>query len=302
VVDLRQLRYFVAVAEERNFGRAASRLHVSQPPITRQVKLLEEALQTQLFERMPWGVQLTPAGEALLPRAQEIIALVGYASELTQRVGSGYVGRLDVGIFGSGALSVVPSILKSFTSAFPKVEIALLNVPQALQIQALRQRRILITFDRYLPDDPDLVVEVVIREPLFLALHESNPLARERNISFKRLEGQPMMIARDSRHADWLRLVCSDNGFEPTISQRAGDVVSGLTFVANGFGVEIVPESVQVLKLPGLTYRPLRFVSGPRAHLDLQCAYRKGETSPLLSGILEATRNYGKHSKEKQRR
>jgi len=294
VVDLRQLKYFVAVAEERNFGRAASRLHVSQPPITRQVKLLEGKLLTQLFERMPWGVDLTPAGKALLPRAQEILAAVGYAAELTQRVGKGDLGRLDVGIFGSGALSIVPSILKHYLREYPRVEIALLNVPQPIQLQALRQRRILITFDRYLPEDSDLIVKVVAQERLLLALHQSNPLARDSHVVFKKLEGQPILMARDPRHADWLRLLCSDNGFEPTVSQRAGDVVAGLTFVANGFGVEIVPESVRVLRLPGLTYRPLRSIAGPRAHIDLHCAYRRGETSPLLPGILDAVRSYGR--------
>jgi DNA-binding transcriptional LysR family regulator len=301
-VDLRQLRYFVAVAEERNFGRAASRLHVSQPPITRQIKLLEEELATPLFVRMPWGVELTPAGEALLPRAQEIAALVSYTSDLTQRVGTGDVGRLDVGIFGSGALSIVPLILKHYAHRYPSVEVALLNVPQAIQLQALRQRRILITFDRYLPDDSDLAVEVVARERLFLALHESNPLARRSHVSFRDLKNEPMIMARDSRHADWLRSLCHDNGFEPTVSQRAGDVVSGLTFVANGFGVEIVPESVQVLQLPGLTYRGLRSVTGPHAHLELQCAYRKAETSPLLPGILDAVRSYSRSSVRSKRK
>jgi LysR family transcriptional regulator, benzoate and cis,cis-muconate-responsive activator of ben and cat genes len=291
-VDLRQLRYFVAVAEERNFGRAAARLHVSQPPITRQIKLLEDELGTPVFNRMSWGVELTPAGEALLPRAQEIAALVGYATDLAQRVGAGNVGRLEVGIFGSGALSIVPAILKRYSRRYPEVEIGLFNAPQYSQIQALRQRRILITFDRYLPDDSDLIVEVVARERLFVAVHESNPLARKARVAFEELKGEPMMMARDARHADWLRMLCHDNGFEPTVSQRAGDVVSGLTFVAKGFGVEVVPESVRVLQLPGLTYRRLHSVAGPHAHLDLQCAYRRGDMSPLLSGVLEAVHSY----------
>ena len=169
-----------------------------------------------------------------------------------------------------------------------------MNVPQHSQIQALRQRRILITFDRYLPDDSDLVVEVVTRERLYLALHESNRLARKSHVTFQELKGEPMMVARDTRHADWLRMLCQDNGFEPTVSQRAGDVISGLTFVANGFGVEVVPESVRVLQLPGLVYRRLRAVAGPNGHLDLQCAYRKGEGSPLLQGVLEAVHSYSR--------
>lgn len=301
-MEFRQLKYFVAVAEERNFGRAAAKLHVSQPPITRQIKLLEQELGVLLFERMPWGVQLTPAGEVFLQSAQEIAALLSHAADRTRRIGTGAHGRLDVGVFGSGALMIVPSILRRYAAAHPDVEIVLLNAPQPVQVQALRQRRILVTFDRYLPDDVDLVVEVVARERLFLALHETNPLATRRVVPFEALREQPMIMARDARHADWLRTVCRDNGFEPTVSQRAGDMVAGLAMVASGHGVEIVPQSVQALSLPGLTYRPIRATRARYAHLDLQCAYRKGEVSPLLAGMLDVVHSYAHEHATRGRR
>jgi DNA-binding transcriptional LysR family regulator len=175
-MDLRQLKYFVAVAEERNFGRAAARLHVSQPPITRQIKMLEDELGVLLFERTRWGVNLTPAGEELLASANQIDALVTYASDRARRAGRGAVGRLDVGAFGTGMISIVPTILHRYANRNPDVEVILLNVPQAAQLVALRQRRILITFDRYLPNDADLSVESVVQESLALALTESNTL------------------------------------------------------------------------------------------------------------------------------
>src|SRR6516162_4342130 len=165
-MDLRQLKYFVAVAEERNFGRAAARLHVSQPPITRQIKMLEAELGVLLFERTHWGVNLTAAGEELLASASQVEALVAYASDRARRAGRGAVGRLDVGVFGSGAISVVPMLLRRYLKANPDVDVIMLNVPQPVQLVALRQRRILITFDRYLPMDSDLSVEVVARESL----------------------------------------------------------------------------------------------------------------------------------------
>jgi len=176
-VDLRQLRYFMAVAEERNFGRAAARLHISQPPITRQIHMLESELGVLLFERTRWGVNLTPAGEELLASASQIEALVDYASDRARRAGLGAIGRLDVGVFGSGAISIVPTILRRYLKANPAVEVIVHNVPQPAQLVALRQRRILITFDRYLPDDADLTVETVVHEGLLLAVKETNVLA-----------------------------------------------------------------------------------------------------------------------------
>ncbi len=291
-MDLRQLKYFVAVAEERNFTRASARLHVSQPPITRQIQLLEEELGVLLFERTHWGVQLTQAGEELLTNAYGIRALVDHAWDRTRRVGKGAAGRLDVGVFGSGMLAVVPEILRRYSTAHPDVEVVLLNAPQASQLQALRQNRLLIAFDRFLPDDADLVVERVVREAQVLALPATNPLAAHARVPIGLLRDQPLIHGRDARHADRNVELCRANGFEPRLGQKAADVVSGLVMVAAGFGVCIVPESVQVLQLPGLVYRPLAAKADGCAAIELQCAYRQGDASPLLRDLLDVVRAY----------
>jgi LysR family transcriptional regulator, benzoate and cis,cis-muconate-responsive activator of ben and cat genes len=290
-VDLRQLRYFMAVAEERNFGRAAARLHISQPPITRQIHMLESELGVLLFERTRWGVNLTPAGEELLASASQIEALVDYASDRARRAGLGAIGRLDVGVFGSGAISIVPTILRRYLKANPAVEVIVHNVPQPAQLVALRQRRILITFDRYLPDDADLTVETVVHEGLLLAVKETNVLAKRRIISVGALSEEPMVMARDVRHREWVRDLCRAHGFEPKVSQLAGDMISGVVMASNGFGVQVVPESAQALKLPGLVYRPLK--SNARAYnaMELQCAYLRNEASPLQR-LLDVVRDY----------
>ncbi len=293
-MDLRQLKYFVAVAEERSFGRAASRLHVSQPPITRQIKMLESELGVLLFERTHWGVNLTPAGEELLASATQIEALVAYASDRARRAGRGAVGRLDVGVFGSGAISIVPTIIRRYLKANPNVDVIMLNVPQPAQLVALRQRRILITFDRYLPADSDLSVEVVARESLVLALEASNPLAALPVIPIGALADEPMVMARDVRHRDWVQDLCRAHGFEPKVSQLAGDMIGGSVMAANGFGVQIVPQSAQAISLPRLFYRPLQSRLRAYASMELQCAYLKSETSPLLPGLLEVVRRYRK--------
>jgi DNA-binding transcriptional LysR family regulator len=282
----------MAVAEERNFGRAAARLHVSQPPITRQIHMLESELGVLLFERTRWGVNLTPAGEELLASASQIEALVYYASDRARRAGRGAIGRLDVGVFGSGAISIVPTLLRRYLKANPAVDVIVLNVPQPAQLVALRQRRILITFDRYLPDDADLTVETVAYEGLVLALKETNPLAKLPVISIAALANESMVMALDVRHRAWVKDLCRAHGFEPKLSQLAGDMISGIVMAANGFGVQIVPESAQALKLPGLVYRPLKSSARTYRAMELQCAYLRNEASPLLPGLLDVVRDY----------
>jgi LysR family transcriptional regulator, benzoate and cis,cis-muconate-responsive activator of ben and cat genes len=269
-MNLRQLRYFIAVAEERSFGRAAARLHVSQPPITRQIHMLESELGVLLFERTQWGVNLTPAGEELLASASQIEALVDYAADRARRAGLGAIGRLDVGVVGTGAISIVPTILRRYLKANPAVEVIMLNVAQPAQLVALRQRRILITFDRYLPDDVDLTIETVAREDLVLALKETNALAKLPVIPIGALADEPMVLAREVRHREWVTNLCR----------------------ANGFGVQIVPESAHTLKLPGLVYRPLESSARAYSAIELQCAYLRNEASPLLQGLLEVVRDY----------
>jgi LysR family transcriptional regulator, benzoate and cis,cis-muconate-responsive activator of ben and cat genes len=301
-MDLRQLKYFIAVAEERSFSRAAIRLHVSQPPITRQIKMLEDSLGIQLFDRTHWGVELTQAGDAFLANAYGIRAMVDHASDRARRIGKGTAGRLDVGLVGSGMLSIVPEILRRYSAAHPDVDVVLLHGSRFAQLDALHQNRLLIAFDRHLPDAPDLVVEVVATETQVLALREDNPLASYRVVPIELVRDQPMILARDASHSGRIAALCRANGFEPRVGQRAGDIVSGLAMIANGFGVDIVPESVKALRLPGLVYRPLRFRSDAYATLDLQCAYRRGDASPLLADILDVVRAYRSEHAQSQAR
>lgn len=291
-MDLRQLRYFVAVAEERNFGRAAARLHVSQPPITRQIKMLEAELGVLLFERTHFGVNLTAAGQEFLAGASQVQDLIAYASSRARLAGTGAVGRLDIGAFGSGAISIVPAILRRYMITNSDVEVTILNVPQPAQLVALRQRRILITFDRYLPPDADLHVEVVAREPLALALNEANPLARLSVIRIDTLAHEPMIMSRDAGHRNWVIDLCRAHGFEPNVSQYAGDMITGIIMASNGFGVQLVPASAQAMSLPGLVFRPLESKRHACDSMELQCAYLRNEQSPLLRGLLKIVRDF----------
>ena len=147
-MDLRDMRHFLAVAEEGHIGRAAARLHLSQPPLTRHIQALEEKIGVALFVRSPKGMTLTDAGRTLLQETPNLLALAQQALERTRLAGQGLIGRLDVGLFGSGVLDVIPRILARFHQAHPEVKVVLHNLTKDAQLQALRARRITVASSR----------------------------------------------------------------------------------------------------------------------------------------------------------
>ena len=291
-MNIRQLKLFVAVAEERNFGRAAVRLHMSQPPLSRQIKALEEDLGVLLFKRTPLGVELTQAGKTLMKDAYNINALVDQATERAQRAGRGQVGILDVGIFGAAIFDTIPSILSTFTQSHPEVKLVLHNAQTAAQIEAVRQGRVLLAFDRFVPSEPDLAVELVARESLVVALNQHNPLARKDRISICDLASEKLItgIMTRSNLADQTMALFHDLGIEPNIVQQVSDVMTAAALVASGYGTALIPASIMNLQLPNLVFRPLE-TSGD-AFLELHCFYLRNEESPLLGALLDVVREF----------
>jgi LysR family transcriptional regulator, benzoate and cis,cis-muconate-responsive activator of ben and cat genes len=288
-VDLRHLRYFIAVAEEENIGRAAARLHISQPPLTRQIQQLEEELGATLFIRTPRGMELTQAGELFLAEARNIRALVDQATERAQRAGQGKLGRLDVAIFGSAILDAIPKLLLAFRNRYPDVKVVLHTMTKGEQIEALRQRRISVGFNRMLPPLDDIGVSQVATEGLVLAVHADHILARQTRIRFAELEHYPLVLFPTGARPNFVDKViglCSECGFQPQIAQEVGDAVTGVALVAGGFGVCLVPESATTLQFPGVVYRQL-VETPPNFFVDLSCIYRKDDKSPILSTFLE---------------
>lgn len=293
-MDIRQLKYFIAVAEERHMGRAAQRLHLSQPPLTRQIQALERELGVQLFIRTARGVDLTEAGAALLHDARAIRLLLDQAGARAQRAGKGELGTLDVGVFGSSLLNIVPRLLARFSERHPDVDIVLHNAHKRLQIDALRQRRILIAFDRFMPGNPDLTVETVAEEPLLVALHVRHPLAARPQIDMDALRHEPLMLAAgvDSHIGGKLLQLCKIHGFEPQVVTGGGDVITTVAMIASGSGsgVSLIPRSMTNLQMPNVAYRPLKARGEP--WVELHCLYRTEERSPLLMALLETVREY----------
>ncbi|WP_326539472.1 LysR family transcriptional regulator [Pseudorhodoferax sp.] len=288
-MDLRQLSYFVAVAEERHLGRAAERLHLTQPPLTRKIKALEAELGAQLFERTARGMLLTQAGEVLLSDARNIFGLVHQAADRAHRAGTGLAGRLDVGLYGSAVFGVVPQLLRQITQAYPQIEISLHHGQTPQQVAALRQGRVLIVFERLLPKETDLAVELVAREPLFVAMGDTHPLASREAIDVRMLKTASIVAGSSPAAVATILKLCRDHGFEPNFAPPAGDVVMATLVTAFSEHITLVPMSMTNVNLPGVTYRPLK--SGSRdAHMEIFCFYRKDHHSAMLHCVLEIVR------------
>jgi len=287
-MDLRHLRYFIAVAEEQNIGRAATRLHISQPPLTRQIQQLEEELSVLLLNRTPRGVELTQAGELFLEEARNIRSIVEQATERTQRAGQGKLGRLDVAIFGTAILDAIPKLLLAFRQSYPEVKIVLHTMNKGEQIEALRQRRITVGFNRMLAPLPDITTKLVVNEELLLAVSHSSPLAKRESVSFSELRDHPLVLFPTGARPNFIDKVmslCHEAGFEPLVSQEVGDAITGVALAAGGFGVCLIPESATSLALPGVVYKPIKGLPS-NAKVDLSCIYRNDDRSPILQAFL----------------
>jgi DNA-binding transcriptional LysR family regulator len=290
-MDLKQLRYFLALANEGSFSRASEQLHMAQPPLTRQIQGLEEELGTQLFVRTPRGVELTGAGEVLFQEVPNILALVTAAKEKTQYAGQGYLGRLDVGAFGSGILRVIPNLLARFHSERPEVKLALYNMNKGQQIQALRERRITVGFNRLVPDEPDIAVEVVGRELLYVGLYEGHPLCDKATISLRDLEDQPIILYPNTPVGSFAQEVVGafrNEGVRLVVGQEVEDVLTCIALVSARFGLCITSASATSLCLPGVVYRPLD--SAWLRDIELSVLYRHDDESPILHAFLDVVR------------
>lgn len=289
-MELRQLKYFVAVAEERNFGRAAARLHLSQPPLTRQIQMLEAELGVQLFERTPRGVELTQAGEAFLQDARSIRMLVGQSAERAQKAGRGQAGTLDVGLYGTAMYEVLPQLFARFREEHPEVRLALHHGPTPLQLTALRQRRVVIVFERMVPREDDVAVELVTREPVLLALPEAHPLAALDEVPVEALRDEPMVMpsSPSSQLHNAAQELMLMHGLEPRVEHEVADIVTGALMVAIGLGVMLAPQSMRRLQMPGVVMRPVQ--ARHQVTMALYCYHLKGETSPLLDEMLATVR------------
>jgi DNA-binding transcriptional LysR family regulator len=290
-MELRHLRYFVAVAEEEHLGRAAARLHISQPPLTRQIRQLEQELGTTLFKRTAKGMEITDAGRVFLADVNQVLDLTDRARERAVRAGQGSLGQIDIALFGTAIFGAIPRLLRPFRRDHPDVKITLHDMKKDEQLEALAHRRISLAFNRLMPSVPGIVSEVLLTEPLFVAVPSDHPLAARTAIGMSELEGHPMVLFPTGLRPsfiDQVRDLCTAAGFVPDVVAEVDDVVHGIALVATGGGFSLVPRSATNLHVPGVTYRPLH--DRPRPHVDLCCIYRQDDDSPVLQGLLTSMR------------
>jgi DNA-binding transcriptional LysR family regulator len=294
-MDLRRLRYFIAVAEEGHITRAAERLGMQQPPLSQQIKSIERELDVQLLRRKPRGVELTDAGRALLAEAKAILAHLDRALETTRRTARGEQGRLCIGIAPTAPFHpLVPRAIRAFREAFPLVSLTLEEGLSNEVTERFAKDQMDVAFVRASILHADkLVVSPLLEEPMIVALPSLHPIARRgRNatVLLKSLAGDPFILFGPPGTGifDETIVACRVAGFSPRVGQQAPRITSALGLVAAGLGIALVPESMQNMRMDGVAYRHLKRPQ-PKAFLGL--ASRRGDPSAVVQQFLTLVKN-----------
>ena len=285
-MNFQRLRYFVAVAEELNFSRAAERLHMAQPPLSYQIKRLEDELGAQLFFRTKRSVRLTEAGRLLLAEARGLLVHAEQTASVVHRVGQGEVGRLTVGFVPSAANRVLPPILRAFGERHPGVELLLREVDPDRLLRALGDGRVDVGFLYHPFEEDSLEFRPISREAFVAALPDTHPLSNEPRVALRELSGEPFVLTPRYQGAglrDKIVEHCRQAGFEPKVGQEAWLMQTTVSLVAGGIGVTLVPASLQNLQRTGVVYK---HVEGLSSEIELGVVWRSGDPSAVLRTFL----------------
>jgi len=289
-MELRHLRYFVAVAEELHVGRAAERLHIVQPALSRQIAALERELDVKLFDRSGGRMVLTVAGVALLEEALVILRRVEKAVAETKSIARGELGSLEIGFVGPAMWSVLPPILREYRQRFPGVRFHVHETPITQQMRQLREGSIDVGFIRPSSYDETIACETVWREHFIVGLPDNHPQTRCDRVDLADLANEPFVMIRRADapafHDRFIEL-CHSYGFTPSVVEEAASMAA-LHLVAAGIGVTILPDSVSSRPWPGLAFRPL---TRPGREIELAVAYRRNRDSPTLDAFIDTVRS-----------
>ncbi|MBV2155584.1 LysR family transcriptional regulator [Kitasatospora sp. SUK 42] len=286
-LPLPQLHAFTVLAEELHFGRAAARLGIAQPPLSQQIRRLEERVGHPLFGREPGRIALTPAGRELLPAARRALADLADGLAAARAVGGGEAGRLRIGFSASLALTLLPGLLRTFRERHPGVHLDIREMTTAPQLAALNDRTIDLGLLREPPDtEPGLGFRTVLTEPFVAVLPSAHPLAAERTVRLERLADSPFVLlprAVGPRLYDRITGLCTAAGFTPGIAQHAVEWQTVCALVGAGLGVSLAPASIRRIRLRGVAFRRIEPGS---ARTRVAVAWRRTDPNPLVAQLL----------------
>lgn len=304
-MELRHLRYFIAVAEEGHITRAAERLGMQQPPLSQQIKAIERELDVQLFRRKARGVELTDAGSSFLDEARATLAQLDRAVESTKRTARGEQGRIYIGVTSTSSFHpLVARSIRAFSEACPKVSLTLEESLSNELLEGLRNERMDVVFIRTSPADIDgIAIQPLFDEPMVVALPSNHPLAKgakDAAIGLKRLAGETFILygPPGTGMYDTIIAACHAAGFNPSVgnlgasTQQGPRIGSTLSLVSAGLGVTFVPSSLQRMNIEGVAYRRVKGIAPPTARLSL--ATRRGDPSATVKQFVTLVRSTAK--------
>ena len=291
-MELRHIRYFVAVAEELNFTRAAARLGIGQPPLSQQIKDLEAELGTALLRRVPHGAELTEAGKAFLEEGRRTLAASANAVVVARRTARGECGRLDLGFTSSAHFNaLLPSTVRDFGRRYPDVELMLEEGNTNKLLEAVKVGALDVAFTHFKsPESISLNFLTIRVEPLVVALPLSHRLAHGSAVPLSALSADEFIMKRRSVGPELYRTVieaCSSAGFEPRLGREAPQLATVISLVAAELGVALVPVSMQQIRAPGVVYLPLDDV---QASIKLCLIWRRNDASKVVQNFVSLVR------------
>ncbi|MGJ4943065.1 LysR substrate-binding domain-containing protein [Bradyrhizobium sp. HKCCYLS1011] len=286
--DLNQLRCFVTVAEELHFGRAASRLNMTQPPLSRQIQVLEHIIDAALLERTSRSVKLTPAGRSFLPEARHILKMAESAAQVARRIASGKSGSLKIGFTAAAAYGFMPELLAACRTRLPEADLSLSEMVSGDQIEALAFGQIDAGLLRPPIARPEFATKRVVAEQLLAAVPRRHRLASADSISIKDFDGQPFIMYSPSEARYFHDLLVAQfmrAEVLPRYVQHLSQIHSILSMVRAGLGVAIVPEAASSLRIADVKLRPLKLRNA--APVELFLVWRREHDNPLLPALVE---------------
>lgn len=297
-MEFRHLRYFLALAEELHFGRAAQRLSMSQPPLSLNIQQLEASIGVKLFTRNSREVRLTAAGTAFVPKARALLAQALEAARHTRDVAQGLEGRLHIGFVGAMLYRGLPQMLRQFQAQHPRLRVLLQELNSQDQLVDLSHDRLDIGFVHTTRVPPELSRILVARQPFVCCLPAGHPLAVRSNLTLRELQGEPFAIVARAVSPDYherIIALCTETGFAPDIRYELRHWLSVVSLVSQGLGVALVPEALCQSALPGTAFIPLDDSPLPGNTYDTYCLWKTTRDNVPLGQFLETVRAAGEN-------